>query len=77
MVDEYRFEDFEPTAAKAANEAPNNFSIASISAMSMAISAKRQADALDRIERHLGQLAGELADPEYGVGPTLRKMRFD
>lgn len=41
---------------------------------SKAISAKRLADAMQRIERHLGQLAGELAHPEYGIGPTLRTI---
>jgi hypothetical protein len=44
---DYRFEDFEPTAAKAANEAPSNFTITAIAAMSIAISLKRIADTLD------------------------------
>ena len=39
---------------------------------SMAISAKRQADALERIA---DVLAGELGHPEYGIAPTLREIR--
>lgn len=39
---------------------------------SKAISAKRQADALERIA---DVLAGELGHPEYGIAPTLREIR--
>lgn len=44
---DYRFEDFEPTAAAAANEAPTVFTVQTIAAMSIAISLKRIADQLD------------------------------
>ena len=44
---------------------------------SQCISAKRQADALERIEGHLRNLAGELAHPEYGVAPTIRSAVRD
>jgi hypothetical protein len=41
---------------------------------SIAISAKRQADALERIAEALHTMAGEMAHPEYGIAPTLRDL---
>jgi hypothetical protein len=41
---------------------------------SIAISAKRQADALERIATALDTMAGEMAHPEWGIAPTLRDI---
>lgn len=42
--------------------------------ISMAISAKRQADALERLATAAETMAGEMAHPEWGIAPTLRNM---
>lgn len=43
-----------------------------IHAFSAAVSAKRTADALDRIAEATEKLASELADPQYGLVPAVR-----
>lgn len=42
--------------------------------LSAVISAKRSADALEKIADHLSTLAGELAHPEWGVAPAIREV---
>lgn len=44
--------------------------------VSLAISAKRIADALERVAEAAETTAGEIANPEWGIAPTLRKMNF-
>jgi hypothetical protein len=71
------FEDsLEPVAkgaADAAEAAGSRLMIKELAQLSLAISAKRQADALERIVVAVEQLAGELAHPEWGVAPSIRK----
>jgi hypothetical protein len=50
-------------------------SMADKALLSCAISAKRQADALERIMKTVETMAGEMAHPEYGIAPTLREIQ--
>ena len=58
----------EPEASAGGDE--NNESLV----LSIAVSLKRIADAVERIAASSADMAGEMAHPEWGIAPTLRRM---